>query len=1466
MPHINRIRVNNVKYNFGTQYYDDFILRFSGKNTIYDLANGGGKSVLMLLLLQNMIPNCTLDEKQPIEKLFRTSGGSQTIHSLVEWKLNGNDIKDGFRYMTTGFCARKARENNEEENTGENAAIDYFNYVIFYREFNDNDIKNLPLNNGKERITYQGLKDYLRSLSKHDYSLKVYLFERKGDYQRFVSQYGIYESEWEIIRGINKTEGHVRTYFESNFRTTRKVVEDLLIEEIIRKSYQNHTGEGEDFADVLMDIKDKLLELNKKKNEMNYYDHQAEILRSFMERLGSLKGLYHQKDSLEQDLKDIYERCLAKIEKNNEEKELAVSEKKGLAEERIRTMAKVESAAIQLEEEELAILDSQVKEIKNRLLDHESQLKEGEERLLLKENANDYFEYIENGKAYEAARTAVEELRRENSDLLSELEELSRQAKVRIEEKLYTLTELTEEQQKECDTLTEQEKQARERITDNERQIVTANSEKDVLEKENKQILLLLEELQKQAGLLLLDQAGEEKEKRSLLLENSREELDRIKSAIREISRKKADIQVALSECTLEKKQLEKNEKSIEGNIQKGLAEKASLDKLCEIYGETDYRKLADMIHSLCRHNIENAREKKQEAERKAARLQAYEEGKLFPAEDSLEEICRYIQRTYDGSAITGMEYLSALSLEERKEWYEKLPMLAHAILVREGYEEIVNDTTIRQKYMGSSAVIIMKQDALEECCEEVTSDWYAFLTGDSMVFLAEEDVQAKLMKLREEIAALEKQQDNLLDREMVMQKDMERLSHFLHFYPLEDMEKECEEIKVLLQKCEERKAKIIEELANAEREEEGLQSRLEQMYEKQQNLSEEIRFLSEIEGKYIRYNENSNRENELRTELSMLEKAKEEIKEAWNVTAKRLSDKKEKLETLQQEKQKLVELWNGVYHNYYKEGEAVEPIPDFDTIHSQFLGKKEAFEQENADVEDKKKLMESYRQSMEKNAESIRYRGGNIDELAFFHQSHMIRKTPVEQLLQFKEELVGLKDHILVDKNQLEVLSEQANRKFGAISHGKTQIEEKYGAYEVSALSGDKLRQYQKEYSNVVKDMEKKLAEADKQMKQLEEDSFVLQAMEENTSGMLKDAMVEPEGLQPCDSVYTLQELKAQYEALKEQFKKLQKEEYRKREEFEKDKQKLRETLMKTQAYALAEEIERSILPPEKEEDVDRQLENLEHTIACIGLEKDSISKGIADMEKLKANFESHCLQTCMNIKTALDRLPQLSKIRLDDKMISVVMLQIPYIKEEMYQDAMSNYIDDIIKASDRMTDANEQVKYIRQQLTWKRLFSVIVTDMNAIRLHLYKRERMKEQSRYLRYEEAVGSTGQSQGIYIQFLISVINYISSMNSSNADPMQLKKVIFIDNPFGAAKDVYIWEPIFKLLRANNVQLIVPARGATPAITGRFEVNYILGQKLIDSKLQTVVVDYRSQIEEDEVEYTALTYEQASFTF
>ena len=101
-----------------------------------------------------------------------------------------------------------------------------------------------------------------------------------------------------------------------------------------------------------------------------------------------------------------------------------------------------------------------------------------------------------------------------------------------------------------------------------------------------------------------------------------------------------------------------------------------------------------------------------------------------------------------------------------------------------------------------------------------------------------------------------------------------------------------------------------------------------------------------------------------------------------------------------------------------------------------------------------------------------------------------------------------------------------------------------------------------------------------------------------------------------------------------------------------------------------------------------------------------------------------------------------------------------------------------------------------------------------------------------------------------------------SINSSN----ELAKTIFIDNPFGAAKDIYIWEPIFALLKANNVQLIVPARGATPAITGRFDVNYVLGQKMSDGKQLTVVTDYTSNVDQQELFYSEMDFEQTSFDF
>ena len=300
--------------------------------------------------------------------------------------------------------------------------------------------------------------------------------------------------------------------------------------------------------------------------------------------------------------------------------------------------------------------------------------------------------------------------------------------------------------------------------------------------------------------------------------------------------------------------------------------------------------------------------------------------------------------------------------------------------------------------------------------------------------------------------------------------------------------------------------------------------------------------------------------------------------------------------------------------------------------------------------------------------------------------------------------------------------------------------------------------------------------------------------------------------------------------------------------------------------AVALSESVKDDVQIPETYGEAKALLSNIREMISYIALEKERVAKGIEDMEAVKNHFENQCIERCRDVRTELEKLPKLSRIQLDGEMIQMINLSIPYVKDEFIKQRMSDYIDEVVKGADSFTDDNDRMKYMKSHLLLKKLFGVMVTDMNAIKLKLYKRERMKEQSRYLRYEEAVGSTGQSQGIYIQFLISIINYISGMYAPGAETDALKKVIFIDNPFGAAKDIYIWEPIFALLKTNNVQLIVPARGATPAITSRFDVNYILGQQMVNGRQQTVVADYRSQVEQDEVEYENLEYSQGTFDF
>lgn len=1454
MPHINRIRVNNVKYNFGTQYYDDFVLRFSGKNTIYDLANGGGKSVLMLLLLQNLLPNCTLDEKQPIEKLFRSGNGNTTIHSLIEWKLNPCHVKNGFQYMTTGFCARKAKNSSGEEgeNAADRAAIDYFNYCIFYRQFNDNDLKNLPLSNGKERITYLGLRSYLQELEKKNFYVEVKIFDRKGDYQRFISQYGLFESEWEIIRGINKTEGHVRTYFETNYRTTRKVVEDLLIEEIIEKSFYHKAGtdrESGEMAHTLLDLKDQLVLLSKKKNEIHYYDKQIELLTEFAERIGSLQGMYLKKQGLEEQLVKTYHTTLQRHEQKKYSHQQLIEKDERLNQQRTETACRIDTAEIEKKEQQLKkleiVLKEKEKEISKILAVSMKKHAELEER----ECDNHYLNYLEYEKEYLTAKKAVEAILDGSGTLEEDLFALANELKALTELRQQELAEKITKLQEELSQMEagQAELLKKEKELEIRKQVLKGNierSEAETLELTAQRTMLAQEE----NSLLLFDLAEEyrlAKNRTAELEKRHAQTTERLEECKKELYGTQITDRAALSE----EKNLMNRLEALGSELGKYSDLKERMNRLLQIYGGTG--ESVENILFQRQKELTGQQQKHMEEKRVLQEcLTAAMEGIPVPQPQDVSVFLEEILRYYDEKAVSGYEYLKNMEPEERERFLEHYPMLPYGIVTAADLEELCHDRKFKEKEFGKELIPIISKNALEREKD---------LTEESMMIFAGKT--ADVQKIREALEKLETLLGREYEQERILKQDYDFVQKYLQqCLEQEEKERSYEELKHRWKELQQEREERTEKIHRMTEQEELLKKELTELAQSLKEAAvhqENMQKLSDLEEASAKAQENSRLAREGYLEAENL---CEETKEESQALAEEIRTRCQLLETRREELKRVLS-GRELFQGYVSEKEYPVSGMEFKELEAVFAGKKAAYEQKNTDIADKQKLAVSYERSMEQQKEQLQLRGCSLEDMQKKEQEKGCIRTDMEQLLVLKKEVFEVETHQKLLESEKRELEAEVHKNLGSIQHARQAAEEKYGELQSLEISEEQLELFVKAQKEQLKTVEAELAAGQKQMRDLEEQCYALKAMAQDMERMMNSA-----GIVLKDAGEYLEagiSLKEQYEQLRRSYEKIVSEESKRLETAAQEKQMLTEALEKMGAYELAEEIRKNLPSPQNEQQIKEQMEALKNVTDCLELEKNRIGKDMDSLQELKDQFEAQCLQNCLNMKEELDRLQKLSRISMDQQMISMITLQIPYLKEELYESAMSEYIDEIIEQVEMYDTQAQRLEFIRSRLAFKRLFSVIVTNMDAIRLTLYKRERMKEQSRYLKYEEAVGSTGQSQGIYIQFLVAIINYISSINSGNADPLELKKVIFIDNPFGAAKDIYIWEPIFKLLKANNVQLIVPARGATPAITGHFEVNYILGQKLIDGRQQTVVVDYRSQTEEQELEYSALTYEQGT---
>ena len=1276
MPQINRIRVNNVKYNFGTQVYDDFVMRFNCQNTIYDLANGGGKSLLMLLLMQNMLPNCTLDDKQPIEKLFRQGSGNTCIHSLVEWKLDPCYQKDGFRFMTTGFCARKGRGTDDENQDGQEqtaaptASVEYFNYCIFYREFGDNDIKNLPLVSNGERITYNGLKAYLRDLEKGGYKYVVKIFDRKGDYQSFISNYGIYESAWEIVRGINKTEGHVRTYFESNYKTSRKVVEDLLIEDIIQKSFNNKLSVDNDegmMAQTLMDIKDKLVELSKKHSQLGAYDSQIAAIDSFKEYLSTYEAFYNRKEEIEKQLYDLL--LVAMWESDKKDKELKSQDDliTKMYDELAHEKQAIAVAEVMSEKNSMAGVESLVNETRKALELKNAAIEEARGKLSLMESAGDYKDYAEYEKSYKGLQIAIDNRLREDTDITAELKILAAGYRKFYETETRRLKEKLDIAANRVKALEVRLSETKDNLRNADKEAAGLGSLSDNLENE-------IQELQAQLG-AALSEAG------TVVCENASEEYDKsfrdkelLKNEETRMSEKFNDVQQQLmlfNETISANKALidifTEQSKKLEKADEAGNADAERMGKIREIYSADNDEAMLSVILETYQKMRSEFTEECKAAQKLENFIDNARKGTYICKSPERDRLKEYLESQYGSDVVEGHEWFAALNAGQKRDVLKRTPFIEYAFIIKNDFERIKADEMLKDFGKGAAAYPVISEQVLIDTKLEINKDLIVFALKDMSFLRDEAKLETQIKLAQEELESHKAQAGKLADRMELVWNDYT----FALVYNAVSGKVDASEAEAIRLKIADSEAAIIE----AEKKRSVLNEVKEQLSRNLAQTRDDIEeketacsLLSRIMEMNTSIDKKYERLKGLKADVGSARNRIYECEEAAASANSEYDTARDFEDSTRKAYDEIIKSWEEQYAPYYDENVSIEIDDDTyrldkDEIESRFTGLKTALSQKNSDFADKQALMNHLSASMNKCRDAIEYRGYTFDDIKAKYEAGEIMAAGSQQLRNAKNALNNLVKSSDSVREELESQEALLNRLEGSIAHGINQIENNYGSF--NEFPCDDPDEFITQHKVLIKKLEDNTKVQEKTRRQMSDSLKDILVCRKDLERIVSDAgMHVPEEFRPEDAQGITANL-TEYEAVHKEYASITRLEYKKVDEFNKNKSKLIDLLNGFNAVELADEVRISLNVPENVAKTRSMIESLNETNTFIQLEKDRIAKGIEDMQMIKDNFENRCIQTCSNIKTELDRLPQLSNINLDGEQIAIISLQIPYIRK---------------------------------------------------------------------------------------------------------------------------------------------------------------------------------------------------------
>ncbi len=290
MPRINRIRIINFSYNNDSRrILDETFNLHGGENALLNLANGGGKSVLVQLFLQPVVPGVKIQGRN-IAGFFRKK--KLPAYIMIEWKLDG---AGGYLLTGIGIVSAEAQGAEDEKNR-----IRYFTFTSKYTGANAFDIAHIAFVNRSggvlEVMPFREAREMMAEKERKDrFVFRCFREDDKEHYTRHLAEFGIARDEWEnVIAKINDGEGGLEEIFQK-YKNSSQLLNDWVIKTVEKAMFRNKS-ELRRLEEMLESLVQEVVENERFIVEKQLLDGFLGTFREQVEALaGLLQGLEGQK-------------------------------------------------------------------------------------------------------------------------------------------------------------------------------------------------------------------------------------------------------------------------------------------------------------------------------------------------------------------------------------------------------------------------------------------------------------------------------------------------------------------------------------------------------------------------------------------------------------------------------------------------------------------------------------------------------------------------------------------------------------------------------------------------------------------------------------------------------------------------------------------------------------------------------------------------------------------------------------------------------------------------------------------------------------------------------------------------------------------------------------------------------------------------------------------------------------------